>query len=72
MLICAYIHYQMSHLKDSTESTCPDVMEPPCSRAKRELRAAVRTAEAVRPARHTRLGSRVSDRNFSDSSWKCL
>lgn len=72
MLICAYIHYQMSHLKEFSESTCPGVMDPPCSRANRELRAAVRTAEAVRPARHTRLGSRMSDRNFSDSSWKCL
>lgn len=52
--------------------TCPGVKDPPCSRANRQLRAAVLTAEAIRPALHTRLGSRQSDKNFSDSSSKCL
>lgn len=52
--------------------TCPGVMALPCSRASRQLRAEVRTAAAVRPACHTRLGSRMSHRNFSDSLWKCL
>lgn len=52
--------------------TCPGAMAPPCSRANRQLRAEVRTAPAVRPGCHTRLGSRTSHRNFSDSSWKCL
>lgn len=54
------------------KATCPGVIDPPCSRANRQLRAAVRTAEAVRPPRHTRLGSRTSDKNLSDSSLKWL
>lgn len=52
--------------------TCPGVMAPPCSKASRQLRAEVRTAAAVRPACHTRLGSKTLHRNFSDSSRKCL
>lgn len=52
--------------------TWPGVTAPPCSRASRQLRAEVRTAVAVRPARHTRLGSKTSHKNFSDSTRKCL
>lgn len=52
--------------------TCPAVMAPPYSRASRQLRAEVRTAAAVRPACHTRLGSRMLHRNFSASSQKRL
>lgn len=47
-------------------------MAPPCSRASRQLRAEVRAAVAVRPACHTRLGSKMSHRNLSASSRKCL
>lgn len=53
-------------------NTCPGVMAPPCSTASRQLRAEVRTAAAMRPACHTRLGSRMSLRNLSESSWKHL
>lgn len=37
----------------------------PCSTAKRQLRAAVLTAAADRPERHTRLGSNKSCRTIS-------
>lgn len=52
--------------------TCCGATPPPCSSASRQLRAEVRRAAAVRPARHTRLGSSTSPRNFSDSSRKRL
>lgn len=72
MCLCAGSCITRCHLQDFCGFTCPGVMDPPCNRASRQLRAAVRIAAAVRPACHTRFGSSRSCKNFGDSSWKCL